>query len=1003
MSDALKLLNSLDLNDYIDPTPVDDVLLIDPTTRTIKVPSSELIFGVETDNGVERKHFRCPRIVGNNIDLTKLSLRVHFRNAKNEVDRYVVTDVAVTGDYVTFSWELSDRVLAAKGTVYFTVVAVRVNSDGTIHKEWNTTLASGNVLEGLEVPDLDYYEEEQARDVLTQLLSLLDQKTNEHIQTLEVETNQILADINAAGDRVRASIPEDYQATYQYAEEGARAKADAVINTLMGDVITASDCSDDYLRQLHIYGKSSQPITTGAQLFDASSIGVNLYTSVDANDIIRINCDNSTGTAAKYATFYTPVSNLLKPSTKYAIVLEVISINDPSAVTYLISKYSNELSQFDDSPSVTNLSVGTYVKFAMSSASFDACTYMCRGFMNIPAGIKLDAAIRISVIESDTLTADTFVYEPFTGGKIGPNPEYNLPIVSSGQRYVSGANLFKIDDKTFDLGNTTWTCKNGVVRIKGTSTDALSSGSEINQSFLGQSGTFTISGSTQYTSVYMNIVKDGVEHWYNKGTVTLDGTETKAQAYLQINKPNTEIDDVIYPMINRNSTTIPWEPYTATEKKVVDMEITTDLFGKNLIKNNMPTATNAGVTFTANEDGSVTLDGTPTGIGYYTFSFYDEIPVYDTDLTISLGNNNGKITLVVGYIKQNGDIVNEIASVVNGEVTFRYPRDAYKTRTFISVSDGLTFNNFTVYPMMRIAGENSMFDKYVDTQSIDISRTLPGIEVTKPELATYTDADGKMYYSDEIDFERGMYIQRVLPLSFTGDETISRENTTTWAEGCYVIYTATKNPNHIHGDILCNFLPPRSNADLADNKFEMGIGTHGEPNLMVRFGAEVNTLDLARAAWKSAIQNGGKVYVMLKTPIETPLTYEEIQAYRKTRTNRYNTVVVNNAGAGLGMTYNRDINLSIGRGQSEVTLLANKWVPQNNEAYYTQVVSVDGIVTNNTRVDLQPTVDQLIYILEDSLSMFAVNQNGVITVYSVGGKPSLDMTIKVSTQEVIYI
>lgn len=882
MSDALKLLNSLELEDYIEPDPIDDVLLIDAQTRTIRVPSTELLFGVETDNGVERKYFRCPRIVGNNIDLSKLSLRVHFRNAKNEVDRYVVTDVSIVGDYITFSWELSDKALAAKGIVYFTVVAVRVNSDGTIHKEWNTTLASGNVLEGIEVPDLDYDEEEQARDVLTQLLSLMEESYQYNVSHLEDETRRCIDSIHTEADMVMVSIPEDYQETYKYADEGARAKADAVTKTLTGNIITASDCSDDYLRQLHIYGKSTQPMTTGAQLFDA-------------DNIVEKNASVSGG---------------------------IITMTVDSADTYLAGGYNATL------PTIFSIAQGKY-GISCSDSNIRVSIYCTTDNINIiqldtnsvnNATVPADASahgIRIRSIDGTSLLGKSFTimlnagdtlkpWEPFTGGKVGPNPDYNLPVVSSGQRYVSGANLFRIDDKTFNLGSTTWTCKNGVVKIKGYTDGGLSSGNEIRQDFLGQSGTFTISGSTQYTSVYMNIIKNGQEHWYNKGTVTLDGTETKALAYIQINKQNAEIDDVIYPMINRNSTTMPWEPYTATEKKVVDMGITTDLFGKNLLKNNLPEATNSGVTFTRNDDGSVTLNGTPTGIGYYTFSFYDEIPVYDTDLTISLGNNNGKITLVVGYVKQNGDIVNEIASVVNGEVTFRYPKEAYKTRTFISTSSGLTFDNFKVYPMMRIAGESNKFDGYVNEQSIDISHTLPGIEVTDPLLANYTDSDGKMYRSDEIDFERGVYIQRVLPLTLTGDETISRENTTSWAAGCYVVYTATKNPNHIHGNILCDFLPPHSSADLADNKFAVGIGTHGEPNLMVRFGANVNTLDLFKAAWKSAIQNGGKVYVMLKTPIETPLTYEEIQTYRKTRTNRYNTTIANNAGAGLSVTYNMD-------------------------------------------------------------------------------------------------
>ena len=44
--------------------PVNDAITIDGESRVISVPASEILFGVETDKDVERKHFRCPKIVG---------------------------------------------------------------------------------------------------------------------------------------------------------------------------------------------------------------------------------------------------------------------------------------------------------------------------------------------------------------------------------------------------------------------------------------------------------------------------------------------------------------------------------------------------------------------------------------------------------------------------------------------------------------------------------------------------------------------------------------------------------------------------------------------------------------------------------------------------------------------------------------------------------------------------------------------------------------------------
>lgn len=62
--------------------------VIDPETRVIDVPAEYQLLGVESDEKVERMYFQCPKIVGDNIDLSKLALRVNFRNAN---DRNMVT------------------------------------------------------------------------------------------------------------------------------------------------------------------------------------------------------------------------------------------------------------------------------------------------------------------------------------------------------------------------------------------------------------------------------------------------------------------------------------------------------------------------------------------------------------------------------------------------------------------------------------------------------------------------------------------------------------------------------------------------------------------------------------------------------------------------------------------------------------------------------------------------------------------------------------------------
>lgn len=164
-----------------------EVLEIDAKTREIQIPDGEILFGVESDEKAERKYFRVLKDVGNDIDLSTLQMRVIYQNASGTdegKDIYIVTDMQVSGNYVEFSWELSRKVTKYKGNINFIICAIRVNPDGTITNEWNTTIAKGTVKQGLEVTT-DTGQEEQARDYLTQLQNELLKIANEQKTLLE--------------------------------------------------------------------------------------------------------------------------------------------------------------------------------------------------------------------------------------------------------------------------------------------------------------------------------------------------------------------------------------------------------------------------------------------------------------------------------------------------------------------------------------------------------------------------------------------------------------------------------------------------------------------------------------------------------------------------------------------------------------------------------------------------------------------------------------------------
>lgn len=178
--------------------PVNDIFLINPETRTITVLETEKIFGVSHDGNTERKHFRCPKIVGDNIDLSTMHLYINYQNANGQKYPYLVEDVQTDGDYITFSWLIGPDVVEYKGQIKFVVCAKK--SDGA-KSEWNTTLAEGTVLEGLEAANEVV---ERNPDIIEQILTRLDSITEPVIQ--ESSAKRITRITDGGKEEVAAAV-----------------------------------------------------------------------------------------------------------------------------------------------------------------------------------------------------------------------------------------------------------------------------------------------------------------------------------------------------------------------------------------------------------------------------------------------------------------------------------------------------------------------------------------------------------------------------------------------------------------------------------------------------------------------------------------------------------------------------------------------------------------------------------------------------------------------------
>ena len=78
--------------------------------------------------------------------------------------------------------------------------------------------------------------------------------------------------------------------------------------------------------------------------------------------------------------------------------------------------------------------------------------------------------------------------------------------------------------------------------------------------------------------------------------------------------------------------------------------------------------------------------------------------------------------------------------------------------------------------------------------------------------------------------------------------------------------------------------------------------------------------------------------------------------------------------------------------------LSTDWV--GDASPYTQTVTISG-TTNKSKVDLQPDATSIAQMAEDGVvALYIANDNGTLTSYAVGEKPTVALTIQATITEV---
>ena len=79
-------------------------------------------------------------------------------------------------------------------------------------------------------------------------------------------------------------------------------------------------------------------------------------------------------------------------------------------------------------------------------------------------------------------------------------------------------------------------------------------------------------------------------------------------------------------------------------------------------------------------------------------------------------------------------------------------------------------------------------------------------------------------------------------------------------------------------------------------------------------------------------------------------------------------------------------------------LLSTEWTGSSSP--YTQVVTISG-TTAKSKVDLQPDATAITQMADDgTVALYIANDNGTLTAYAVGEKPTVELTIQATITEV---
>ena len=237
-----------------------DYIVINDDLRTMQIPDSITLLGVESDDDVNKIPFQMPKEYCG-FDLSTFQARINYMNANGGGDIYIVDDLEVDGDdpsLMNFTWLVGRNACAYKGNTQFIVCLKLFDANSNVIKEFNTTVYSLPVLQGLETTEAVV---QQNADIIEDILQKIAAAGS--IDLSNYYTKSEVAQL------IPTRLPNPYRLTINGTNYDGSAAVDMTIEatseilaTAEGKIIHVTDAVPMAVSSLELYDSEDDQIQT---------------------------------------------------------------------------------------------------------------------------------------------------------------------------------------------------------------------------------------------------------------------------------------------------------------------------------------------------------------------------------------------------------------------------------------------------------------------------------------------------------------------------------------------------------------------------------------------------------------------------------------------------------------------------------------------------------------------------------------------------------------------